>query len=181
MELTLDYFRLFLDALRDPEYAFLFLEPLLIYGVAFGLLAFLFGVLTREPKTQLFGLVCIVGSCLAVAPYLNHRQASEDRIVSVYRLSQPDRAYGFTYNNEDRARKQWFYFITAAFATLTILFGQSETRSRVFLSLATCVFCVVTILYGCFAHFEESKVYHPNLRQELRPPEEPPPTQAGIR
>lgn len=170
MELTLNYLRIFFRALHDPEYGYLFFEPVLLYGVAFGLVAFLFGLSIKEPKTQMFGLVCIVGACLTVAPYLSQRKASEERIIQAFGLSQPDRAYGFSYNNEDRSKKQWLFYVTAALATLTILFGQGEGRTRVGLNAAITTFCLLTMIYASLAHYEESKVYHPNLRREFGPP-----------
>lgn len=174
MELTLHYLRVFFRALQEPDYSYLYFEPLLLYGVGFGLIAFVFGLSIREPKTQMFGLICIVGACLFVAPYLSQRKASEDRIIRVFGLSQPDRAYGFSYNNEDRTKKQWVFWVTAATATLTILMGQGDFRSRFLLSLATVAFCLLTMLYASLAHYEESKVYHPNLRRELGPPSHAP-------
>lgn len=164
-----------MKALKEPEYSYLFFEPLLLYGIAFGLIAFLFGLCVREPKTQIFGLICIVAACLSVAPYLSQRKAAEDRIIHVFRLSQPDRAYGFSYNNEDREKKQWIYWVTAGLATLTILLGQGDSKSRLPLNCSTTAFCLLTIFYASLAHYEESKVYHPNLRQELTPSNTPPP------
>lgn len=174
MEFTLSYLRVFFQALHDPEYTFLFLEPMLLYGVAFGLLAFWFGLSIREPKTQMFGLICITGACLTVAPYLNQRKQAEERIVQVFSLSHPDRAYGFSYNNEDRTEKQWLYYATACMATLSMLFGQGESRGKFVLAAFTTLFCGLTILYGSLAHYEESKVYHPNLRRDLHPAQESP-------
>lgn len=176
MELTLKYLQVFLQALQDPEYSFLFFEPILLYGVAFGLITFIFGLSIKEQKTQMFGLICIAGACLTVAPYLNQRKTCEDRIIQVFTTNQPDRAYGFTYNNEDRIRKQWLFWLTAGTATLTLLFNQTESRTRVGLTLGTVVFSLLTIVYASLAHYEESKVYHPNLRREMGPSSKSPPS-----
>lgn len=174
MELTLNYLHVFFRALHDPEYSYLFFEPMLLYGVAFGLLVFLFGIFIKEQKTKMFGLICIIGACLMIAPYLGQRKAAEERIISVFGLSQPDRAYGFSYNNEDRSKKQWLFWVTAGLATMTILFAQGDSPGRVWLVAGTIAFCALTILYSSLAHYEESKVYHPNLRQELGPPAQVP-------
>ena len=174
LQLVMSYLRVFFRALQEPDYGYLFFEPLLLYGVAFGLIAFLFGLILKDSKTQILGLVFIVGSCLSVAPYLSQRKTSEERIVQIFSLSQPDRAYGFSYNNEDRIKKQWYFWTTAALATLTLVFGQGESRPRRLLNAATILFCILTITYASLAHYEDSKVYHPNLRRELSPPPAPP-------
>jgi hypothetical protein len=169
IQITMNYLRIFCRALQEPDYGYLFFEPLLLYGVAFGLIALLFGLAVKDSKTQMFGLLFIIASCLTITPYLSQRKASEDRIINIFSLSQPDRAYGFSFNNEDRIKKQWYFWATASIATLTILLGQGDSRTRRPLIAATVGFSILTITYASLAHYEDSKVYHPNLRRELGP------------
>ncbi|MEM0968942.1 MAG: hypothetical protein AAF191_02300 [Verrucomicrobiota bacterium] len=171
MELSVQYLQQFLRALGDSEYLYLFLEPILTVGLLSALLTYLFGILIQEPKTQVLGLMGIIAASLSIAPYLSQRNAASDRIENVYSMSQPDRTYGFRYMTEQRSQKRTLYYLTTLCATLTILFGQSENRMRVTLGVVTTLLTLTTVSVGFLAHYEESKVYHPHLRSELRRPD----------
>ena len=102
MEIKFGSISQFFDALKDPEYGFLFLEPVLIWGIALGLATFIFALIVREPKTQIFGLIIVVGSCMLIGPYSNKRHVAEKRIVNVYQHDNPYRAQGFATKSADR-------------------------------------------------------------------------------
>ncbi len=153
----------FLRALGNREYLFLWLEPLLTWGVLFGLLAFLFGQIIDEKRTQAFGLVVIIGSSLAITPYLHQRSAAQDRIVSIFEKSEPQRASGFVGTTEKRRRTAAMYYLTALCATLILLIGGEKNRLSVTLLVFMSVFCIVVLVIGNLLHFEDSRVFHPNL------------------
>ena len=135
----------FFTALETPEYAYLFLEPILIWGVGFGLISFIFASLVREPKTQSFGLIVLIVSCMMVGPYCNKRKVAEKRIVPVYQVDQPSRASTFTAQTSERRKMQWLYYLTAILATATILLGIGKSKLGGVLMAATIVFGVITL------------------------------------
>lgn len=163
----------FFTALETPEYAYLFLEPILIWGIGFGLVAFIFATLVREPKTQSFGLIILIVSCMMVGPYCNKRKVAEKRIVTVYQVDQPSRASGFTAHTSERRGTQWLYYLTAILATATILLGIGKSKLGGVLMAATIVFGVITLLTSSLQHYKESQLHHPNLRQTAAPPPHP--------
>ncbi|MFT5467725.1 MAG: uncharacterized membrane protein YgdD (TMEM256/DUF423 family) [Verrucomicrobiales bacterium] len=170
MEVKFGNMSQFFDALKNPEYGFLYLEPVLIWGIAIGLATFIFALLVREPKTQMFGLIIVVGSCMLVGPYSNQRIAAEKRIVSVYQHDQPTRAQGFATKSKDRRDMKWLYYLTAGLGLATVLVGVSKSKLAFTTAGATLVVGIATVFYGSVQHFHEAQLYHPNLRKTQPPP-----------
>ena len=177
MEVKFGNIEQFFTALENPEYAYLYLEPVLIWGLGFGLLAFLFATIVREPKTQSFGLIILAVSCMLVGPYCNKRKIAEKRIVSVYQIDQPTRASGFSAETNDRRNMQWLYYLTAALAVATLLMGAAKSKLGFTLAGVTVIVGASAILYSSIAHYQEAQLNHPNLRQAS--PSPPPQSVAG--
>jgi len=156
----------FFGALGNPEYLYLWLEPVLTWGVAFGLMTYIFALITGEKKTQVFGLVIIIASALTIAPYLYQRAAAEQRIVNVYEQNEPQRASGYMGTREERKSKAWIYYLAVFSATMGILVGGENNRMGVTFMISTIIICMLAILVGNSMHYEESRVYHPNLRRD---------------
>ena len=168
-------FSQFLEAMKDPEYGFLFIEPLLIYGIGFGLLAFLFASLVQEQKTQVFGLVIIVASCMMVGPYVNKRLASQKRVTAVYQIDYPEKAGSFQETTKRWKGATWVYYVTAALGTLTLIVGLGKSRTGVVLAILTVAFGLSSAIYACLAHYRESLDKHPTLRAHYAEKVDPPP------
>ncbi len=161
---TLQSIEDFLSAVGSPEYGFLFLEPILIYGVGLGLLTFLFALLVKEQKTQMFGLLVIAVSAMMIGPYLNRRSAAQERIVQVYQIDQPARATGFIEKTDERHQLKWLYYLTAITAVLTLLIGASKNKTAIGFVIATVVLSGSTVLVSSQAHYHEAMLYYPNLQ-----------------
>jgi len=160
----------FWRALGNPEYRFLFLEPVLIYGTGFGLVTYLFALLVREQKSQMFALLILIGSVMCVSPYLNQREDAQARIVGTYEIDQPSRAVGFAEHTKEIRAMRWLYFWTAFWGIMALLFNVGKGRlGWVFCGIAV-VSSLITIGYSCKFHYAESRLYHPNLRQSEIPP-----------
>ncbi len=70
------------EKLKDPEYLHLLLEPIMIWGLAIGVIAFLFAFFFGERKMQLVALAVIIASSLAVR-YLKQRAQADERVVKL--------------------------------------------------------------------------------------------------
>ncbi len=160
----------FCQALQDPEYAHLFLEPLLVFGTFFGVLTFLFALVVQEQKTQIFGLIILIGSALLIGPYVHKRSLAEPRIVEIYRTHAPERAEGFAEVTQERRRHQWLYYLTAGLGTATLLVGVQKNRTGLSFSAATVCVAFITVIYGGLLHYRESQYTHPNLRRHYLTP-----------
>ncbi|MEM1297377.1 MAG: hypothetical protein AAGH89_18575 [Verrucomicrobiota bacterium] len=153
----------FFSALGTPEYGFLMLEPIFVYGIGLGLVIFLFALIVREQKSQMFGLILIAGCAMMIGPYLNRRGAAEKRIVQVYQIDQPDRAEGFVEKTKNRRSAKWLYYLTAAVAIGALLVG-GKNKVGTGLTIATILLALGTVFFSSVIHYNEAKLYHPNLR-----------------
>ncbi len=154
----------FLSALGRPDYGHLFLEPVFVYGLGLGLLTFLYALLVREQKMQLFGLIIIAASAMMIGPYLQRRGAAQKHIVRVYQIDQPGRASGFVDSTNRRRQTRWIYYLTAGVAIGTLLVGASKNKVGIGFVVATILLTVGTIILSGYNHYEEAKLYHPTLR-----------------
>lgn len=170
MDSSIHQLEQFFAALGSPDYGFLYLEPVLTWGIIFGLTTFVFALIVREQKTQFFGLVVIAASCLAVIPYCNKRLGAENRIVSVYQIDDSERAKGFADGTTERREMRWLYYLTAGVATGTLLVGAGRSKLGLAFSGIAVVVGTATVLYGSSAHYREAQNYYPNLRQAAPPP-----------
>ncbi len=125
--------------LADPEFIPLVLEPVFFYGVGIGLLVFLFAVLFKEGKTQKFGLLIIILSCLAVIPYTHYLGANADTDSGVGADSTQATTMAATDLHGQYSRwndTQWFYLGLAALATLTFFLSKGG-KAGVWLTILT--------------------------------------------
>ena len=65
---------------------------------------------------------------------------------------------------------RWLYFLTAASSIVTALVGAQRNLFGVWMAIITAILGIVVILYGSLAHYEESRIYHPNLRTQKPQP-----------
>ncbi len=156
-------------AFRDPEYLFLVLEPLLVWGIAFGLVGLVVTWFLKNEKLQVVSLIIMIASALAVVPYLQARGNAQERIESVYKVSDPSRAKGFHTNTLDRREHRWLYLALAGIAGAAVLVGPRRNRLGLGLAIGSVAFSLYAINYGLWMHYQDSLAYHPNLKQNEAP------------
>ena len=156
-------------ALQDPEYLFLLLEPLLFYGIAFGVVLFLVTLFMKVEKFQVVALVFIAAAALTVIPYTGARKSAQDRIAQVYKIESPSRVRGFQEISENRAAHRWVYLLLAGLAGATILVGPRRNRLGLGLAVGSVAVGIYLANYGLWMHYQESLVYHPNLKNHEAP------------
>ncbi|MCB1085722.1 MAG: hypothetical protein KDM63_01645 [Verrucomicrobiae bacterium] len=159
-------------ALQDPEYLFLVLEPLQLWGIAFGLLGLAITWFLKSEKLQVASLIVVVVSALSVVPYLQARKTAQTRIEKVFSLEAPARAKGFSQNTADRLDHRWVYLALAGVAGAAILVGPRRNRLGMGLALGCVAFSLHAIQYGLWMHYQDSLAYHPNLKQNEAPVKE---------
>ncbi len=160
------------EALKDPEYFFLVLEPLQVWGVAFGLLGLVITYFLKSEKLQVASLIVITVSALSVVPYLQARKTAQTRIEKVFNVSAPSRSKGFQANTADRLDHRWVYLALAGVAGAAILVGPRRNRLGMGLAVGSVAFSLYAINYGLWMHYQDSLAYHPNLKQNEAPVKE---------
>ena len=148
------------DKLNDPEYLHLLLEPLMVWGLAIGVLVFLFSFFFSERKMQLVGLGLIIASCLIVIPYLKQRKKSDERVVKL----RGDMKEMIVESAERRKDSRAGYMVVAALAGLTILMGAHKGKPGMLAGMGTAVAGVIVVIHGTWLDLKDAEIYHPNIR-----------------
>lgn len=169
MSATLQQLEKLLDALGDPEYRFLLLEPLILYGILFGLLAFVASFLLRQDRMQQAALAVIALSALAILPYTGSRSSAQPRVEQVYKISAPARVETFRANTAAWKDQAWVYYALAGLAAGTLLIGSRRNRLGAALAVATVGFAALGMKDALWLHYQDSLAYHPNLKQHQAP------------
>ena len=148
------------DKLKDPEYLHLILEPIMIWGLGLGVVAFLFAFFFGERKMQFVALAVIIVSSLAVVPYLKQRQKADDRVVKL----RGDMKEMIVESQERRRDSRGAYLVVAALGGLTILMGAHKGKPGMLAGMGTAVAGAVVVLHGAWLHLKDAEIYHPNIR-----------------
>jgi hypothetical protein len=156
-------------ALRDPEYLFLVLEPLQIWGIAFGLIGLVITWFLKNEKLQVASLIVVVVAALSVVPYLQARKTAQVRIEKIYSANYGSRSKDFKANTDNRLENRWIYLALAGIAGAAILVGPRRNRLGMGLALGCVAFSLHGIQYGLWMHYQDSLAYHPNLKQNEAP------------
>ncbi|MEZ5327405.1 MAG: hypothetical protein R3F19_20335 [Verrucomicrobiales bacterium] len=149
--------QLFSEYLRDPEYLYLLIEPVFIFGVAIGTFMFLVAWLAKNSAARITALVVIAGSCLMIFPYLHLRKKAEP-------IPTPGaEKWMIGAQTERRVSNQWVYFTMAGIAVLCTFMGTGGKPGLVF-SILTVVAGTGTVIFSIWLHMHEARIFHPNLR-----------------
>ena len=162
------------DKIGDPEYRHLLLEPVLIYGVLLGVLAFAFAFLFKERKMQLAALLVVIVSALMIVPYLNSRSKADQRAEKLFAAQAEEIAA----LRETRKDTQWAYFAVAGLAGVTLLMGAHKGKPGLVVGIVTVGAGICLVLFSMSMHLKDSQIYHPNLRagpSEVAEKQESPP------
>lgn len=173
MQVHFNSFETFFGAMKNAQYAFLYLEPVLVWGIAFGILLFLFASLVREQKCQVLGMGMIVAACMMVSPYVNQRLVAQKGIEQVYSVSEPSHAESMKEYTRERRNAKWIYFLTATLGIVSLLFGIGKSSIGRWTAGGAVAVGLITVFYGSLIHLEESRFYHPHLRSEPVPGPQP--------
>jgi len=152
--------QILLNKLGDAEYRQLLLEPVLIYGVLIGVVAFLFAFLFKERKMQLGALLVIIVSALMIVPYLKARSAADKRAEKLF-ASQAEQIAEL---RETRKDTQWAYFMVAGLAGVTLLMGAHKGKPGLLVGIATVGAGACLVVFSMSMHLKDAQIYHPNLR-----------------
>ncbi len=148
------------QSVRDPEYAHLLLEPLPLYGVAFGLTLLIVAFVCNERKCRLLALGLIFLSCASVWPYLDFRLEATPRILATRAVE-----YGpiIRAQTELRVATAWAYYLMAVVSAVAML--MTKSRHARYGVLLVIVGGVAVFWLSVWLHKKECEVYHPNIKR----------------
>lgn len=160
------------DALSDAEYRFLFLEPILLYGIAFGIIGFIVSYFMKADKLQITALIVVAVSSFVFFPYIKARSTAQPRLEKVYNLSSPSRTKTFADNTWLWKKNKWVYYALAAAAAGTVLVGARRNRLGLIFGIATVSLGLLAMKNSAWMHYSDALAYHPNLKTNNAPVKE---------
>ena len=158
-----------IEAAKDPEYRFLLIEPVLSYGIAFGLLLFVVAFIVKHSKLQAAGLSLTAASALCFMPYMGARRAALPRIEQIYRLDTSARGKLFMENTILWSASTWLYTALVILAVATFIVGSRRNQLGYGLSIGTALLGFLAIQNSLWLHYQDASAVHPNLRAHRAP------------
>ena len=152
------------SGIKDPEYLHLLLEPVPLFGLLFGMIFLLAGILMELPKIRILALIVVVVSTSSVYWYMKMRAATEPRVAAT---TSPT---FFPFVKKQTALRQstvWVYYTTAGVGLAALLFGAGS-RGSIFSYFALAVFAAA-LVHSVWLHRKESEIYHPNIQHYVSP------------
>lgn len=155
-------------ALRQPEYWHLLLHPIVVYGLAFGLLAMVMAALVRHRRAEVVALTLVAVSALAVWPVAAFGEGGYDRISMI----SDDDGRAWLEIHRNRAEKMIPLFYTVAALAVAALFAPLKwPSSRRPLFWLTLFFTLGAIAAGGWISRAGGQVRHKEFR--YAPPPKP--------
>jgi hypothetical protein len=156
----------FREALRKPEYVHVLLNPLPVYGLAIGILAWLISWATRRHHDQGLALALILLAGLSAWPVAHFGAAGYDRVTS---MSGAEAQKWLNWHRHLANRAVWACYAAAAFSAAGL--GTLWKRPRLYrlaagLSLAS---ALLALGLGGVAAFAGGKIRHSEFRSDPPP------------
>ena len=153
-----------LAQLGNPKFLHHLLEPLLLWGVLFGVLGWIVSVwVIKDRKAQICSLILLALSAFAVLPVLHYRKKASPLSAPSSRLLNEQ--------NQRRRDTQWVYYAMGSLAVLGIFMtGEGAGKSGTFLTLGIVFGGTATVIFSLWLHEKETGLFHPDARSEERKP-----------
>src|SRR5436305_10964300 len=152
----------FFQHLRDPEYMHVLLNPLPVYGLAFGTLALALALFLRNHRVTVAALVLVFVGAISAWPVYQYGESAYDRVKSV-----SDQA-GEQWLDEHMARGEkliWMFYVLAAVSATGIAVTVKWPRTFMTVSLVALALSSGTlgvggyISYAVFCLKKKKRIY----------------------
>ncbi len=157
----------FFQHLRDPEYMHVLLNPLPVYGLAFGTLALALALFLRNHRVTVAALVLVFVGAISAWPVYQYGELAYDRVKSV-----SDQA-GEQWLDEHMARGEkliWMFYVLAAVSATGIAVAVKWPRTFMTVSLVALALSSGTLGVGGYIAYAGGHVRHREFRFEPPPP-----------
>ena len=156
----------FFQHLRDPEYMHVLLNPLPVYGLAFGTLALALALLLRNHRVTVAALVLVFVGAISAWPVYQYGESAYDRVKSV---SDPA---GEQWLDEHMARGEkliWMFYVLAAVSAIGIAVTVKWPRTFLAVSSVALALSSGTLAVGGYISYAGGHVRHREFRFEAPP------------
>lgn len=145
--------------IANPEYLYLLLEPMALYGLFFGLLFFIGSLALKQDKARMVALFLIAASSLTVLPYRVEKRDAMQRTLVIR-----DAGYTRMMKRHSQMRDQtlWVNYSLAGLALLALV-GRGKIAT--FTNAGMILGGLAALVFFLWLNLKESEIYHPNLRR----------------
>jgi len=157
----------FFQHLRDPEYIHVLLNPLPVYGLAFGTLALALALFLRNHRVTVAALVLVFVGAISAWPVYQYGESAYDRVKST-----SDSA-GEQWLDEHMARGEkliWMFYVLAAVSATGIAVTLKWPRTFMPVSSVALALSSGTLAVGGYISYAGGHVRHREFRFEAPPP-----------
>src|SRR6266700_1724796 len=157
----------FFQHLRDPEYMHVLLNPLPVYGLAYGTLALALALFLRNHRVTVAALVLVFVGAISAWPVYQYGESAYDRVKSV---SDPA---GEQWLDEHMARGEkmiWLFYVLAGVAGIGVGAVLKWPRTFMPVSLVALALSSGTLGVGGYISYAGGHVRHREFRFEPPPP-----------
>lgn len=160
----------FLQALKQPEYIHVLLNPIPVYGTLCGLVALIIALILRSRPAQIVAYVIVILSTLSVWPVSEYGDRAYDR---VYSMSNHDAQQWLDVHVHRFDVAVYVFYATALAAAVALVLPKFRPRTQMPLAIATLVLVVASLATGGWISQAGGKVRHSEFREG--PPPHPVP------
>ena len=147
-----------LSRLGNAEFAGLLVEPLLLYGIFFGVTFFAIGHYLGQPKCRVAALITIAACSLCILPYLSLRHHARHLETGGHTSAT---ATQYDEQTKRVADVKWLYLALAIAAGLALLGGGKLAQISNIAIIAGGIFVV---LVSAWLTMKNAEIYHPNTK-----------------
>src|SRR6266571_3388356 len=157
----------FFQHLNTPEYMHVLLNPLPVYGLAFGTLALVLALFLRNHRVTVAALVLVFVGAISAWPVYQYGESAYDRVKSM------SDAPGEQWLDEHMARGEkmiWLFYVLAGVAAIGVGAVLKWPRTSFPITVGTFVLAGVTLSTGGYIAYAGGHVRHREFRFEAPPP-----------
>jgi len=157
----------FFQHLNAPEYMHALLNPLPVYGLAFGTLALALALLLKNHRVAIAALVLVFVGALSAWPVYHYGEAGYDQVKAM------SDAAGEQWLDEHMARGEkliWTFYVLAALSAVGIGVIAKCPRISAPVTISALVLASTTLGVGGYIAYAGGHVRHKEFRFEPPPP-----------
>src|SRR5947199_5739434 len=151
---------------RDPEYMHVLLNPLPVYGLAFGTLALVLALFLRNHRVTVAALVLVFVGAMSAWPVYQYGESAYDRVKS---MSDPADEQWLDEHMARGEKMIWLFYVLAGVAATGVGAALKWPRTSFAITVGTLVLSGVTLGTGGYIAYAGGHVRHREFRFEAAP------------
>ena len=144
--------------LANAEFAGLLVEPVLLYGIFFGVVFFAIGHYLGQPKCRAAALITIATCSLCILPYLSFRQHARHLETGGHTSAT---ATQYDEQTKRVASVKWIYLALAIAAGLALIAGGKLAQVS---NITIIAGGIIVVFLSAWLSMKNAEIYHPNTK-----------------